>query len=161
MEIKDIKNCKNIDIESMKNFCIEKIKILCNLPNLDVEAQAKYLQIKDAGNLACAILYKQGEGKKENISHSGFNKYDRLKYLADISSNYIAVPLHRLYDHNHRYTTLVLDRICSENSSQWNREVDSEYKIIEQIAKENIKPFIGELVIWTSRYPCQAAEEGW
>lgn len=138
------------ELNSMLKVCKDRLKQLCDETEDDIIDGAIFQQMRDGGNLACAILYKRGKCLKKYIAHSAINKKEDIKYLSSISSEY-SVAL--LQDELH-YRTRILNKTCSLDSSVWDRRVDTESKIIEQLILDFKKMPKGKLILWTKMYPC-------
>ncbi|CAH0281705.1 hypothetical protein SRABI80_03733 [Peribacillus frigoritolerans] len=159
MDIVDLKTVQYGEINEMIGFCNKRLDELYNNYIDNVHERTQYLKIKKQGNLALAILYLHDKGiKKKYIAHSKFNHKDSMHYISEVSDNFVPAHYFELLSREQEYPTKVLDRRCNQNSKIWDRNVDTESKIIEQVQSEYPRDTKGKLFIWTKRYPCPSCK---
>lgn len=164
MDIKHMKDSKNVEILQLVDNCKNEIDILLEKSikrikrdNIEI---ANYKRMNENPNLACAILYY--EGKKEMyIAHSSINIIKNLVYLQNISLQVkaVATSLPNVFGRKQIFNTKELNCTNNELKVPYDRKVDTEAKIIEYIANDFGENILNgnkkwKLIIWTHLYPC-------
>jgi hypothetical protein len=110
-------------------------------------------EYRKRNNFAWAVAKIDGLEKLEYFAHSGIQNLDNLS--SKEAKKIKAVSLKPEEGHGKFKTLCVNQNGAVEGYDCWNRDVDTEYKILEDIAARLKDPSVsGRLRLYTELYPC-------